>query len=55
MAVLPTSDLYGQAMITRRKKERHEEHSIGKNVAVELANTGRQTRRNFSLYAFKVV
>ena len=27
-----------------KKKERHEEHSIGKNVAVELANTGRQTR-----------
>ena len=27
-----------------KKKERHEEHSIGKNVAVELANTGRHTR-----------
>ena len=27
-----------------KKKERHEEHLIGKNVAVELANTRRQTR-----------
>ena len=27
-----------------KKKERHEEHLIGKNVAVELANTGRHTR-----------